>query len=100
MTQVGQFIKPDFSFETNSAALSDTGFRKYLEYTLKVHQIFALVNVDFGQRFLAQPSQKLSNFGNEPEFEEFAEPDLPEELAEYTSSYVSQVIEHYRQIAE
>lgn len=54
MTQVGQFIKPHFSFENSSTTsdLNDETFRKYLEYTLKIHQIFALVNVDFGSRFI------------------------------------------------
>jgi len=36
----------NFQFE-NKEALEDEKFRRYLENTLKIHQIFALVDVHF-----------------------------------------------------
>lgn len=63
MTQAGQIMvsclfsisniplqKKQFSFDDNES-LKDDKFRRYLENTLKIHQLFALVDVDYTQVF-------------------------------------------------
>ena len=51
-----------FSKRTSSSRirsnLLDSKFRRYLENTLKIHQIFALVDVDFTEVFSKERSSK------------------------------------------
>ena len=51
----------NFQFE-DKEYLNDTKFRRYLENTLKIHQIFALVDVDFTEVFSKERcNQELSS---------------------------------------
>jgi len=50
LTETARNIDSKFSFK-NTALLADKHFRKFLEIVMKVHQIFALVDVEFGHVF-------------------------------------------------
>jgi len=47
MTHVAKKMNKSFSFD-DQTLMKDSGFRRFLEITLKIHQIFALVDVDYG----------------------------------------------------
>jgi len=50
MTQVARKMEKTFSFD-DQKLMGDTAFRKFLEITLKIHQIFALVDVSYASVF-------------------------------------------------
>lgn len=50
LTQVAKKMNPQFSFKTKTS-FEDPVFRKFMETTLKIHQILALVDVDFSNVF-------------------------------------------------
>jgi len=58
MTQVAKKMNSSFSFK-NKSSYEDPIFRKFLETTLKVHQIFALVDVDFSKVFPSNGTMSL-----------------------------------------
>jgi len=50
LTGVAKKMKDKFSF-TDKASAQDLGFRGFLETTMKIHQIFALIDVNYDQVF-------------------------------------------------
>jgi len=52
MTSVAKKMKDKFSFN-DKACMQDQGFRGFLETTLKIHQILALIDVKYDQVFSA-----------------------------------------------
>jgi hypothetical protein len=50
LTAAARQLNPTFSFESENS-LSDPRFRNFLTVTLRLHQIFALVEVDYAKAF-------------------------------------------------
>lgn len=59
LTQAVRKMKDKFSFN-DKASMQDLGFKGFLEKTLKVHQIFALIDVNYDEVFSSTRSTSLS----------------------------------------
>ena len=53
-------MDPTFSFESEDC-LSDLRFRNFLTVTLRLHQIFALVEVDYAKAFGVSQTDRAAN---------------------------------------
>lgn len=64
LTCVARKMNKSFSF-ADDKLMRDTGFRRFLEITLRIHQIFALVDVNYSDIFSAKRSDSItSHYGD------------------------------------
>lgn len=59
LTSVARKMNKSFSF-SDDKLMSDSGFRRFLEITLRIHQIFALVDVNYSDIFSAKRSDSVA----------------------------------------